>query len=186
MAILKIDDILFSTIGFDEKDLEANRNGRLSPQQAQKLLAKEREIAKRIIGFMIMLSLVLLPSAYFTQENGSISEAILLVWLFMMTIFLGVLAINFSYQEYVKLGRVATVRGKIECFTSGRDNNRYHLRIKDVTFNNVGHDIYMAFTHLDRYIIYYMRESNWHNKQIVAAEPFIAISFEDQSVKLIR
>jgi len=179
MASLKNEDILFSVIGFDEKDLEANRSGRLSPQQAQKLLAKEHEIVKRIIGFMIVLSLVLLPSAYFTQGNNRISMVILLGWLSAIPTFLYMLAINFSHQDAVKLGRVATVRGKVECFTSGKDNNKYHLRIKDVTFNNVACDMYMAFTHLDRYIIYYMRESNLRNKQIVAAEPFVAISLED-------
>lgn len=165
------DNILASGIGFDEADLAANREGRLSEKQAERLLKARRNTVQGMVGIMVLLTVILLPLAVLGQaQTGSpqVSIVIGLVWLGLMGLFLAIIRSGQAVQVDVRRGQVEAVRGAVQCYTSskGESGMQYNLRVGDLTFNRVERDAYIAFKHLDAYIIYYTPQS----KQIVAAE----------------
>ena len=55
------DNILASGIGFNDADLAANREGRLSEKQAERLLTARRNTVQGMVGIMVLLTVILLP-----------------------------------------------------------------------------------------------------------------------------
>ncbi len=166
------DNILASGIGFNDADLAANREGRLSEKQAERLLKARRNTVQGMVGIMVLLTVILLPLAVLGQaQTGSaqVSIVIGLVWLGLMGLFLAIIRSGQAVQADAWRGQVEIVRGPVQCYTSsqGDSGTQYNLRVGDVTFHKVDRDAYIAFKHLDAYIIYYTPQS----KQIVAAEP---------------
>ncbi len=163
--------ILAAGIGFDENDLEAKRNGRLTRQQAERLLEKRKQSTLNttwwllpggvVLGGLFLVGAVSTRQLAFAFLAGGVGLGLILY-------FRGVHSAEKRLREAIARGVVEAGQGAIQCSSSndGKYGTSYRLRLGDLQFDYVSQEVYLAFRHLDGYTLYYLPQS----KTIVSAE----------------
>lgn len=154
--------------GFDEADLAANREGRLSAEQElirENTAAYTRRRAPRIrallaIVFAVAIALVVYGATVAPggSATGGIVGAIILVWVAGIIWFF--MRKNRPYQEALDKGEILTVEGGVSfepvAFDQGVGEATYHVLVEDKKYFSVFSDQMDALTDGGRYRFYYM------------------------------
>ncbi|MEW6028660.1 MAG: hypothetical protein AB1554_04160 [Chloroflexota bacterium] len=180
---------------FDEGDLHANRNGRLSPKQQKKIDEGERGAKNILVGAGVVFILIALGVSYgvlssalgrglsfshiTTDDIIGLGLGVGLPWLF-----LGLLAFGSFRMAFSKLDMsVQKVEGKVNFVkvekresyktAGGSDSYRtveeYELRVGKVNFEDVDEELLNIIEEGDTYAFYYTKDA----KNILSAE-FVA------------
>lgn len=167
----KRQSILASGIGFDETDLLANRSGRLTPRQIDRVRQNRKQSTYGVTALLLMAAVSLVGMVVvgiFVSQRLDLLWLVAAVTLGLTLYFMAVRGGNRRFQTDLERRQVEAVQGAVQCFTSNTRSApaEYNLRVGDITFRGVRQETYLAFRHLDVYTLYYLPES----KTIVSAE----------------
>jgi len=167
-TVLDNAQILMKALKFDSQDLEANRAGLLSDQQATKLKRRAQSLIGLLWFFATVIIALLLPGF---SLNGN--RRLLCIPLLMMFTFLGIATTPyfqdaFGHPSQKRLSR--SLRGRLKrhrYYWSGRPAGwRYKIGLLDEEFA-VEKEVYEGFIEGACYTIYY--EPRF--KRLLSAEP---------------
>jgi F0F1-type ATP synthase assembly protein I len=154
--------------GFDEADLAANRDGRLSDEQElirRNTAAYTRRRAPRIrallvIVFAVAIALVVYGATVAPggSATGGIVGAVILAWVAGIVLFF--MRKNRPYQEALDRGEILTVEGAVSfepvAFDEGVGGATYHVFVDDKKYFTIFADQMDSLTDGGRYRFYYM------------------------------
>jgi hypothetical protein len=150
-------------LGFDDEDIEANRDGRLSNRQRARLADHEF----RWIGIAILASLVIVWSIL--NASGRIDVAIGqggIPWLIAAAITGYAWYKGKQYYDYLHAQEIGAVQGRVQLnMQSSKNSTALTVGIQDLQFS-VKQQAFLAFKNGDPYAIYYAPRS----KTILSAE----------------
>lgn len=183
---------LQALLDFNEEDLRANRDCRLSRRQQEQIESSEHLHKILLAGAGILLILIVVVNAYFVLSNAIKQMSLfaatdqnqlngLMLGLGIPTFFLGFFArSSFQYARNKTDHTVQQVRGRVDfikaekVFSEKRPNGFisyriveiYELRIGKIQFENVNQKIMDMIQPGDIYAFYYTKDS----KAILSAE----------------
>lgn len=147
---------LMTAMRFDETDLRANRQGELSPAQAERVKSARRR--QSIIAGTLFFALVLIATAmlYAGQRNqNQILASAGLLLIAVNAILIGVMGRAFMrLGSDLRAGNVEALAGDVErVLRRGRHGDNYLIRIGGASLP-VTRDIFRSFRHEAPYRIY--------------------------------
>ncbi len=168
----RFDPTLGTGIGFDARDLEANRRGELSPGQADALRREHTQMASQSKGMsaaMIGLLGVVFSSAFVAALDDG-EPALLSVG---VTGAVALIAMGSYFLYYRRLAaaqptlQVLAVEGTVRRETNG---DAFVIQIGDVTFHVFG-SVFDCLIDGQRYRVYYVHHQSARWLKPISAEP---------------
>jgi hypothetical protein len=156
--------MLAAAIGFNDDDLRANREGRLTTRQRNRVFARRRTliIALTIITAIIGIMSAIVILAVLTRAEISVPAILLGLGGEVVTVGLAYLvwSLRQGYRKYLLPGYVQQITGPVTCYQlRERQNDKtktaYYLRIGDLEFE-ISDVALSAFTDGAPYSIYYV------------------------------
>lgn len=159
---------LMAAMNFTPADLKANRQGRLSPAQVERVKAMRRRQA--LVAAILFLTLALAATAliFMGQQNQNLilsaAGGLLTV---VNALMMGGLGRSYMRASGDLRGGVEALAGEVErVLRRGRQRDNYLLRIDGLSLY-VTQDIFLGFKHKATYRIYRTRLSG----MLLSAEP---------------
>ncbi len=143
-------------LGFTAADLEANRQGRLSQSQLERMKATRRR--NTLIAALVFIALVL--GATILVYLGQLNRNLILFGAGASLTVINAIMLGRAGRAYMRIGadlrqdQVETLTGEVErVLRRGRASDRYLLRINDAELA-VSKEVFIGFQHLTPYRIY--------------------------------
>jgi hypothetical protein len=158
------DSALAQVLGFDAEDLAANRTGRLTLRQRNRVFARQRTIliALSIITLFIGIVSAIVIIAVLLQADASIVAGILGVVGLVITIALaaGLRLLQQRYRRFLQPGYVEQIHGPITCYQlkergeGDKTRTGFYLRLEAMEFE-INEAALSLFQDGQPYTIYY-------------------------------
>ena len=156
---------LHSALDFDDADLQANRQGRLTIRQRNRVFVRPRVIYRSlalITLFVGSISAMVILAVLLSTEVSPVSVVLALAGE-VITVALGywVWMLRRRYQTYLEPGRVQSISGPVTCYElKVRLSNEavrvlFYVRIDDLEFE-VNAAVLVAFSDGQHYTLYYV------------------------------
>jgi len=152
---------LSAALGFTAADLQANRQGALSPAQLERMEHARRRDALIAAGLFCLLALAATALVYIGQFNRNVIAS----GAGAMLIIINAIMLGRAGRAYMRLsgdlraGNVERLSGDVErVLRRGRATDSYLLRISGIDLN-VTRDVFVSFEHNAPYRIYRTRIS---------------------------
>ena len=158
-----------AALAFSEADLEANRQGALSPAQAARLRSsRQRQLA---VALLLFISLVIVATGLiFAGQRGGNP---ILGWAGAALILINALVVGAMGRGYMRVGgdlrpgNVEVLAGEVErVLRRGRQADSYLIRIDGASLQ-VSKDVFLGFQHEAPYRIYRAA----HSGLLLSVEP---------------
>lgn len=168
--VKRYDDVLKTAFYFDQHDLEANRVGKLTDWQLNRLKADLRR-ATAALAILLFGALVVFGGGASIYTSGGQPSG-LLTAAFVMLVVVGILALYYWFRNQrasadLREQKVSVVEGRVElrAVSSGESSTAYSVRIGEVQFPLKKQE-FLAFKNGDPYRVYYAPNS----KKLLSAE----------------
>jgi hypothetical protein len=137
------DAALAQVLGFDQEELDANRQGRLTIRQRNRVFTRQRAliIAMLLITVFIGVVSAIVIIAVLTQADASIVAGILAVIGEIITVVLAYVVwyLRQRYRRFLRPGYVDRISGPVTCYQLKERSNEathtsYYVRINAMEF----------------------------------------------------
>lgn len=156
--------MLDAALQFNAEDLNANREGRLSVRQRNRVFARRRSVLIALAIITLMMGVISGVVILAVLLGAAVSEMAILLALGGEIVTVGLAYLGWSlrqnFQKYLLPGRVARIEGPVTCYQLRERQNEktrigYYLRIGDLEFE-ISDAALNAFIDGAPYIVYYV------------------------------
>ena len=156
---------LQSALNFEDADLQANRQGQLTPHQRNRVFVRQRILFLSLLLITIFIGIIsaIVIVAVIVGAEVSAFGIVLALGGEVITVGLGYLvwSLRRRYQTYLKPGHVQSISGTVTCYElKERLPNEairilFYVRLDNLEFE-VNAAALVAFTDGDDYVLYYV------------------------------